>query len=133
MDCEATVATQLPEEQEKRRARCYPRRSRSLGVVAIGLGIFATLVIATNRGKFQSLVVEFELSPSLLTSAIVSPAFALALLVITALTIAKEFVPRAYSIADTWNAVVIGVAIASLVMFMVAVFVPLVKLIESLS
>jgi hypothetical protein len=133
MDCEATVATHIPEEQENRGSRCYPRRSRLLAVVAIGLGIFSTLAIATSRREFQRLFVEFDLSPSLLTSAIVSPAFVLALLVITALTIAKEFVPRAYSMADTWNAVVIGLAIASLVMFMVAVFARLVKLIESLS
>ena len=133
MDCEATVATHISEEQEKHGSRRYPPRSCLLAVVAIGMGVFATLAVAMIRRDFQRLLVEFDLSPSLLTSSIVSPAFVLTLLAITVSTIAKEFVPRAYSIADTWNAVVIGLAIASLVLFMVAVFAPLVKLIESLS
>lgn len=127
------MATRVPEEHEADGATCYPRRSTLLAVVAIGLVTFSTVAIATSRGEFQRLFAEFDLPLSALTSALLSPVFSLAMVVIAVLTIAKEFVPRANSIANIWNAVVIGVAITSLVMFMIAVFAPLTKLIESLS
>jgi len=55
MDCEATVATHVPEEHEKEGAGCYPRRSILLAVVAIGLGIFATLAYPIDADSLRRL------------------------------------------------------------------------------
>jgi len=127
------MTIQIPKVPKGEGARGVPRGSIFLAIVAIGLMTLATGVVVTSRGAFQRLFADFEISPSALTSALLSPLFALALVVLAILTIAKEFVPRANSIANAWNAIVTAVAIASLLMFMVAIYAPLAQLIESLT
>lgn len=127
------MTIQIPEVPKEVGARGDPRRSILLAIVAIGLMTFATVVIVMSRGAFQRMFADFEIPPSALTSALLSPVFALALVVLTVLTIAKEFVPRANSIANVWNAIVTVVAMVSLLMFMIAIYSPLAQLIESLS
>jgi hypothetical protein len=133
MDSEMAVRMAVPEKQAERDAKGSRSRSILLAVVAIGLAIFDTTVIVATRSRFHQLFAEFEIPESPVTSLALGPVFPIVLAVIVTVTVAKEWIPQFGSIANVWNRSVVCLALTSLVVYVLGVFAPLMKLIESLS
>jgi uncharacterized membrane protein len=133
MDSEMAVRKAVPEKQAERDAKGSRSRSMLLAVVAIGLAICVATVIVATRSRFHQMYAEFEIPVSPVTSFALGPVFPIVLAVIVTVTVAKEWIPQFGSIANVWNGSVVCLALASLAVYVVGVFAPLMTMIESLS
>ncbi|MEQ8786632.1 MAG: hypothetical protein RIC55_10050 [Pirellulaceae bacterium] len=108
-------------------------RSFLLAAVAIALAVCVTAGIAATRGRFEQLIVEFEMDVPTVTAVALSPLFPVALAVLVALTIVKELIPGIDPIANHWNRGVTCLALVALAIYVIGVASPLMSLIQALS
>ena len=106
----------------------HPRRSSFPTRHPVVLGAVAAIAIALVQGPFQEMTEEFGMPVPLLTLAVLSPAFPLALAAIVLATIAKEFFPQARSIASGWNAIALCAVVLFLGAFIAGMLAPLFEL-----
>lgn len=110
-----------------------PGRSLLLLIVAFGLGLVVVAFIGASRARFRHLIEEFEIAPPLLTSFALGAALPVLLGLLLVATAAKECVPGQARMKNLWHAIVIGVTLAFLAVYIAGVFSPVMMLIESLS
>lgn len=109
------------------------RRSPLLAVAAVGFVIFAAALIAVTRPRFQEWIQGFEIPLSVITSIALAPGFPILLGLVAMMTLAKECIRPLSEIANGWNVIVIGLAIACLTLYLVGLCLPLFTILRGLS
>jgi hypothetical protein len=120
-------------KREAEKPTIRSRGSHLLAIAAIGSLSFVAALMISTRGRFRALLAELELPVSSLTSFALGPLLPILLVAVVALTVAKGFMPRLGPAANFWNGCAICLALAAIVVYLAAVFSPLMMLIESLS
>src|SRR5688572_17993145 len=113
--------------------RPQAQRSTLFAVAALGLAIFAAVIMVATRTRFRLMTAEFELPLSPMTSFVLGPVLPILLAVVVVATIPMEFIPQFRRIANLWNAGVFALASGCLGLYAVGVFLPLMTLIKGLS
>ena len=101
--------------------------------VASGIGLFSFSIIAGSRGRFETLLDEFELPWPTITTLALNIVLPVALIALVITTITIELVVKGPATKNTWNAVAIGLALACLATYIIGVSLPLMQLIHDLS
>ncbi len=107
--------------------------SKTLTIVAVGLTCLITGFVAGTRGRFAAMIADFDLKFPTLTTAVLSPVLPILLGALLALAVSRALLARTDASSNTWNAVIVCLALSCLAVYVAGVFLPLMQLMSALS